>query len=65
MFESVMGIIQKVVIAGGTILVAYNGIVALMAWRNHQGQEVSNNLMGAAAGAGIILLGALLGSITL
>lgn len=63
MLQQVIGIVQNVVTAGGTLLVVYNGIVALMAWRNHQGNEVSNSLMGVVAGGGIIALAALLSQV--
>lgn len=63
-FASVRDTIGNVLIAAGAALVVYNGVVALIAFRNHQGNEVSNNLVGAVAGAGIIALAAFFKTIT-
>ncbi len=63
-FVSVRDVIANVLIAAGAALVVYNAVVALIAFRNHQGNEVSNNLVGVVAGAGSIALAAFFKTIT-
>lgn len=64
LINSVLKIVSAAVIGGGTLIAAFNGIGLGTALKNHNGPDIQNNLWGLAGGAVIIIVGALISSVS-